>query len=1067
MRVSIHLVLCLAALAQVDTGVITGNIQDNQGARIPGAKVVIANTGTGARIEAITNASGLYVSPPLPSGTYRIEVSHAGFRPVASTAPLNVAERIAVNFTLDLGALNESVTVQELAPLLQTETTTIGTQRSEAEFKSLPINSRNFAEVIRFTPGVVPGQPMKQNLAQSQQRGNVSNAVNGTSFGDNNFLVDGLQNNNHHQGWGLINYPEIEALEQYRIDTSVPDARFGRSGGAVQVAYKSGTSELHGVLFEFLRNSALDARNFFATGEKPALRRNMFGGTLGGPIGGKAAKTFFFVSYEGQRSRQSLTFLNAVPTPAMRNGDFSELALGARPIRIHDPLTSRANPGGQGTIRDPFANNAIPTSRLNPTAKRVMDLYPLPNGPNIAANFLLNPSDSRDSDQGSVKIDRDFSAGSRAYFRLTKANSRSVNARALGPVATPFLDARIPVTQAVVSHTHVITPRIINQARAGLSREPIRTVELNGGKPTAEEFGIPNVNVDELSMGLPILNVGGFASIGANGNIPAIIVSQNTEFSNNLDAIIGNHNLKTGFNVVFRQTNTHQANQGRGAFGFSAFYTTNPATPANTGYGGADFLLGRPATINLSALQGTRGLRRSDWGFFVQDDWKVTPRLTLNLGLRYEIPLNYPMVEVANRMLQFDLETAQPAPVGQGKFPWRSGIPNDLNNWAPRVGLAYKLGQNTVVRSAYGLYYSIVPIPIGVTMVSNPPLVINTTVNNNQNDFAGARTINDGPLRTANPNAAGQNRIGIQPDFRVPYVQQWNLAVQRQMPGAQQLTVAYVGTKGTRLVQGWEQLAGINFNQAVPGDGAVNPRRRWPQHGNVSIFTSNANSTYHSLQTTLVKRFANSMHYQLAYTWSHAIDNREITQLPINDLRGAKGNSDNDVRHQLRATFGYQVPWAAKKLWGGWELNGALSLYTGFPYSVLAGANTLNNGENTRADRLRDGALPASERSIARWFDLDAFSNPGFRLYGNGGRNILYGPGTRTLDFSVFKNFEILEGKRLQFRAETFNISNTPQFNQPTASIGAANSGRILSAGSEATLQRTQRQVQLALKLIF
>lgn len=272
MRVSIHLVLCLAALAQVDTGVITGNIQDNQGARIPGAKVVIANTGTGARIEAITNASGLYVSPPLPSGTYRIEVSHAGFRPVASTAPLNVAERIAVNFTLDLGALNESVTVQELAPLLQTETTTIGTQRSEAEFKSLPINSRNFAEVIRFTPGVVPGQPMKQNLAQSQRRGNVSNAVNGTSFGDNNFLVDGLQNNNHHQGWGLINYPEIEALEQYRIDTSVPDARFGRSGGAVQVAYKSGTSELHGVLFEFLRNSALDARNFFATGEKPATR---------------------------------------------------------------------------------------------------------------------------------------------------------------------------------------------------------------------------------------------------------------------------------------------------------------------------------------------------------------------------------------------------------------------------------------------------------------------------------------------------------------------------------------------------------------------------------------------------------------------------------------------------------------------------------------------------------------------------------------------------------------------------------------------------------------------------
>jgi outer membrane receptor protein involved in Fe transport len=1061
MRLLAFAAIPVALLAQVDTGVITGNVQDNQGAMVPGAKVVITNTGTNARLETATNSGGLYVSPPLPSGNYRIEVSMTGFRPVASTAPLSVTERIAVNFKLELGALTESVTVQELAPLLQTETTTLGTQRSEAEFKSIPINSRNFAEVIRFTPGVVPGQPVKQNLALSQQRGNVSNVVNGASFGDNNFLVDGLQNNNNHQGWGLINYPEIEALEQYRIDTSVPDARFGRSGGAVQVAYKSGTSELHGVLFEFLRNSALDARNFFATGEKPALRRNMFGGTLGGPIGRKGAKTFFFVSYEGQRSRQSLTFLNAVPTPLMRNGDFSELATGARPIRIHDPLTTRNN------ARDPFPNNVIPASRINPTAKRIMDLYPLPNNSNIAANFLLNPSDSRDSDQGSAKIDRDFSAGSRAYFRLTRASSRSVNARALGPVATPFLDVGIPVTQAVASHTHVITPRIINQARVGLSREPVRSVELNGNKPTATEFGIPNVNVDDLSMGLPILNVGGYASIGANGNIPAIIVSQNTEFSNNLDAILGNHNFKAGFNVVFRQTNAHQANQGRGSFGFSAFYTTNPATPANTGYGGADLLLGRPATILLSALTGTRGLRRSDWGFFLQDDWKATPRLTLNLGLRYEIPLNYPMVEVADRMLQFDLETALPAPVGQGKFPWRSGIPNDLNNFGPRVGIAYKLGRDTVVRSAYGIYYSIVPIPIGITMVSNPPLVINTTVNNNQNDFLGARSINDGPLRTANPNAAGQNRIGIQPDFRVPYVQQWNLAVQRQVPGGQQLTVAYVGTKGTRLVQGWEQLAGINFNQAVPGDGAVNNRRRWPQHGNVSIFTSNANSTYHSMQATLVKRWANSLHYQLAYTWSHAIDNREITQLPISDLRGAKGNSDNDVRHQFRSTFGYQLPWAAKKLWGGWELNGALSLYTGFPFSVLAGSNTLNNGENTRADRLRDGTLPGSERTIARWFNLDAFSNPGFRLYGNGGRNVLNGPGTRTLDFSVFKNFPVGEGRRVQFRAESFNISNTPQFNQPTASIGAANSGRILSAGSEATLQRTQRQVQLALKLLF
>ncbi|MBS1823876.1 MAG: TonB-dependent receptor [Acidobacteria bacterium] len=1047
-----------AGMAQVDTGVLTGVVKDNAGAVIAGAKVTIRNTGTNAQLELITGASGSYVSPPLPSGNYRIEVMQPGFRTAARAIPLNVSERLAADFTMEIGAVTETVNVQELAPVLQTETTTISTQRSEQEIKSIPVNSRNFAELVRFTPGVVPGQAVKLNLALSQQRGNVSNAVNGSGFGDNNYLVDGLQNNNNHQGWGLINYPEFEAMEQYRIDTSVPDARFGRSGGTVQVGYKSGTNQFHGVLFEFLRNSTLDARNFFAVGDKPSLKRNMFGGTLGGPIN---SKTFFFLSYEGQRSRQGLTFLSTVPSASMRTGDFSELLAGARPFRIYDPLTQRGN------VRELFPNNVIPAARIDATSRRLIGLYPAPNQPGIAANHLLNPSDTRDSDQGSVKIDREFHSGSRAYFRLTRGRSNFLNTRALGPQASPYIDVSVPVTQGVLSHTQVISPRLINQARFGISREPIRSIELNGGTRTAEEYGIQNVNIDELTLGLPAFAINGFETLGAKDNIPAIIVSQNTEYSDNLDAIFNKHSLKMGFNVVFRQTNAHQAGFTRGQFVFSTLYTSNPAAPANTGYGGADFLLGKPQQVSVNGLVGTRGLRRSDWAAYIQDDWKVTQKFTINLGLRYELPMHYPHREVAGRLLQFDIESGLPAPVGTGKYPTQSGTPTDKNNWGPRAGFAWQVGKATVIRSAYGIYYSMIPVHIGASLASNPPLFLNSLVANNQNDFIGARSITQGPVRSTDPNTPGQNRTGIDPSLKIPYIQQWNFAVQRQLPGTQQMTVAYVGTKGTGLLPGAEQNAGINFNQAVPGDGAVNSRRRWPNYGTVAIYQSRANSTYHSLQATLVKRWANSMHYQFGYTWAHLIDDRDMTLLPITDLRGAKANGTTDVRHQMRATFGYEIPWAKKKLYGGWEINTALTLYSGFPFSVNAGSNSLNIGEGTLADRLRDGNLPVSQRTIERWFDLDAFANPGFRMYGNSGKNVLVGPGTKALDLSLFKNFQIRESMKLQFRAETFNFTNTPQFNQPVGSIGAVNSGRITSAGSELTLQRTPRQIQFALKLIF
>ena len=1069
------LIVCSATLvpAQIDTGVLSGYVYDNSEAVIPGVKVTVQNTGTNYQLDLETTATGLYVSPPLPPGTYQITVIQEGFRTAAKQVELHLSERLAVDFTLEIGTLTESVTVEAVGATLQTETTTLGTLRTEREVKELPVNSRNFADLLRFSAGVVPAQPQAGGLPLAQARGNTALSVNGNDFRDNNFSLDGIQNNSNHNGQGLMNFIEVEAIDHYRVETSVPDARFGRSGATVNVGYKSGTKEFHGVLFHFLRNDKLDARNYFARGNKAPLKRNFYGGTFGGPLGGKDAKTFFFLSYEGQRSRSGITHLATVPTAPMRSGDFSQLLSARGPTTIFDPLTQRANPEGGPAIRDPFPGNIIPAARFSPQGKGVIDIYPGSNGPGLATNFSTTSSQPTNGDQGTAKIDRDFGDGSRAFFRFTKAHWEFVDSsrQVLTPEATPFIGIAVPFWQAVLSYTKVISPSTINQIRVGYSRQPLVSSSLNGGRNVAESLGIPNANVDEFSTGLSQMDIAGMARLGDFQFRPAVIVSNNFQVSDNLDTNRGSHAVKMGFEVVRRQTNVFQAQRPRGRFQFAPLFTNNPARRRNTGFGAAELLLGAPRRIDLNGIVGTRGLRRTDWGFYVQDDWKFTPRFTLNVGMRYEFSDDYPQSEVNNRMTQFDIETGNPVPIDGG-----SGVDTDMNNFAPRAGLAFRVSDKTVIRTAYGIYYSMVPIALGGTLASNPPFFVNTAVVNNQNRFATARTLADGPLRTTDPNALNQRRRGIAEDFSLPYIQQWNLALQRQLPGRQQITVSYVGSKGTGLAQL------VDLNQPVPGDGSVSSRRRWPRHAAVLIFQSSGHYSFHSLQTTLVRRFSGG-HYQLGYTYSHCIDDRNIGGTPIDNLSLAKSDCAWDIPQNLRATWGYELPFGRGKalgsdvspalnhFLGGWQFNGGVSLYSGIPFSVVAGSNTLNNGVGgVRADRLNDGNLPSSQRTVNRWFDTDAFANPGFRLYGNGGINIIDGPGTKQIDLSLFKNFQISEKVRLQFRTEFFNAFNTPQFNNPNGArvrVGTGPFGRITRAGSEPTLQRTQRQVQMALKLFF
>ncbi|MDX1982841.1 MAG: TonB-dependent receptor, partial [Bryobacteraceae bacterium] len=891
-----------------------------------------------------------------------------------------------------------------------------------------------------------------------------------------NFLLDGINNNENHNGLGILIFPPIEAVEEFRIESSVANAQFGRGGGGtVNLTFKSGGRDYHGGLFHFLRNSAFDARNFFdgAAARKPPFKLNQFGGFLGGRLNPKAKdpKTFFFADYQGGRVRQAQTYVSNVPVAEFRNGDFSRAAQ-----RIFDPLTQRRLPDGRFE-RDQFAGNRIPASRIDRTGQNILNLYPSPNlGSAIANNFIYNPVRSQDDNAVDVKIDRQISERDMGWFRLSWGNNDLFEPSFLpapaignGP-GVPGLNTQ-PVLQGVLSETHTFSPSAFNEGRFGFTRLNLESFNANFGRNVSDEIGVRGANVagDELTSGLTIFSIGGLQALGDNGFSPAVIVSENWQFNDNLTLVRGKHTIKFGGELQRRRYNAFQSNVLRGTMAFGTNYTSNPAAPAGTGLGAAEALLGKPASGSIRFLSGTRGFRRTELSLYWQDDYKVTDRLTLNFGVRWENYLGWPWTEVNNRMYAFVPGTQDVARVGSNGFP-ASGIGGDHNNFGPRFGWAYRLGEKTVIRSGYGLYYSAPTLDITRNLAANPPEFIVFEFLNNQFDFEGARAVSAGFDRPAQGSLNGATLNSIQPGLRMPYTQQWNFSIQRQLPASWNLTMAYVGTKGTKL------NAQPDINRPVPGTTAIALRRPYPRFTSIQEVQHRQSSIYHGLQVTAERRLTSGMNLLAAYTYSHAIDeNSGPFNIPmdVRDFRRDRGNADFDVRQRLALSWTWQLPVKVSGplnyAIGGWQTNGILSLYDGLPFSVASATNSLNIGSGTRADRLREGSLPSSERSIDRWFDVTAFAPPGPQLFGNSGRNILRGPGTKQLDFSIFKDFPFSgeAGRRVQFRAEFFNISNTPQFNNPNATAGAPGAGTIRSAGAPLTFQRTSRQIQFALKLYF
>ncbi len=1073
-----------AAMAQVDTGTIAGTLKDPAGAVLAGAAVTIRDEARGLETKLATNALGLYVSPPLAPGPYHIAAEMTGFRRTVTSITLALNQRAVVDLTLPVGAIEQEITVTAEAPLLESETATVGSLRTEQAIKEMPLNGRNFAQLLGLATGVVPAQTQSQGLALTAIRGTTANAVNGAGFRANRFLFDGPATTENHNGQGILIHPPLEAIQEFSIQSSVAAAEFGRGGGNINIRLRSGTRDLGGTLFEFLRNSSLDAKNFFdPPGKIAPFRMNQFGGVIGGPVllpGGYNRgrdKTFFFFDYEGIRVRQAQTFLSTIPTAAFKRGDFS-----ASPNRIFSPATARPTP--QGVERDPYPNNAIPASQHDAVGRNLLQFYPDPNLSGITSNYLANPSQSTTSNNWDLKMDQNFSPRDQAFFRFSRHRTGqsipgSLPAPAWGNTAAGL--SRFPLHQFVMSLTHTFSPSLVNEARAGMGRLFIDSRHPNYGVNVADQAGIRGLNGgdDVLRSGLPQINVTGFQVMGDSGFRPALIISENWQYSDNLSWFSGPHSLRFGVEYLRRRYNLLQTTAAHGIYNFTGVFTQNLITSARTGVAAADLLLGTPANGNINALAGMRGYRRPELFLFAQDSWKLTSALTLSLGLRYEIFQGYPWMEVHDRMANFLPHLGRVVVVNTSELPQRSGTTTDRNNFGPRAGLAWKLDRRTVLRAAYGVFYQAEPIPETNLPGVNPPFTGSVGFANNREDFARARRVGEGfplPQTTVYPTE-GAALFSAEREFSIPYTQQWNLGLQRQLANQVLVSVSYVGTKGTSLI-----LA-PDINQARPGPGAVDPRRPYPRFQTINEASSSGSSIYHSLQVSGEKRFGRGLSFLLSYTWAHALDNGGFIggRQDLLNLRGERGNGEADLRHRLISSWTWALPAGrgrrfltdarglTQALLGGWQLNGIQSFYGGLPSTPSSAINTLNGSGGQRADRIGQGTLPRSERTLGRYFDIAAFATPGQFLFGNSGRNILQGPGTAQFDFSAFKNLYLHQDQRYyaQFRGEFFNLFNTPQFNNPASGIGNPTAGQITSAGSKPTLQRTSRQIQLALKLFF
>lgn len=1061
-----------ALLAQVTTGTIEGTVTDASDASVPKADVRVVNEETGAVRLLITDTAGNYVARNLLPGHYRVSVDLPGFQSQAKTGlVLSLDQTLVVNFVLQPGQQQQTVTVVSRGEqLIETATSSLGQVIEEAQIRDLPLNGRNFQQLIGLNTGAQPGPQGSSSESRFH--------LNGGRSEGNAFLIDGLDVSSFGTD-SIRTFPSLEAIGEFKIITNGFSAEYGRSlSGVISTHIKNGTNQLHGTLFHFLRNKALDARNFFAP-RKPKYIFNQFGGSAGGPL--IKNKLFVFGDYQGTRIRQGGPQFRRLPTVAMRNGDFSALLPSTV---IYDPRTLDT----ATKQRVPFPGNLIPPSAFDrPTALMLSALPPL--NQSGVLNFIKVSGVTNDVDAFDVRADYHLNERNRLSAVVTYSQTRNFN-DPLFPRVSGFLvggnNSAILSRSASLNYTRVWGPSAVNELVVGWKRDRL------DGKPEVghqyeSDLGIPFLNTnkeDTFTTGFPQLSITGYTNLGAPLGIPAYQAHNIPQMTDNFSFSRGKHAFKTGLAVRFRQFNLEQVVATRGLLIFNSLPTSNGAQFAG-GDPVASALLGYPSTARRD-FAPPWGERLKEYGFYFQDDWKLNRRLTLNLGGRYD--LYPPATEAHNRLSNYDLASGAMILAGKGGAS-ASTIETNKLNFSPHVGFAYLLtgDRKTVVRGGYGIGYLLLQTAaVGTAsdrLTTNQPFKINfSTVFDALNPTV---RVSDGlPLPVPDPrNPSGDVNFQLNRD-PTPYMQQWNLNIQRALPGDFLAEIAYAGSRGLHL------SGSANLNQARPGATAPGPRSLLnPNVNSILAILNRESSTYHSLQAKLQKRFARGFYLLGAYTFSKSIDDASFTAVgsdastPLpqdsRNWRAERAASDFDFRHRLVVSYICEIPVGKGRRFlgaapalvnhvlGGWQVNGITSLQSGNVFTPIVANPRTNGGPGgaIRPDRAGNGGLPDSERSIQRWFDTSAFVAQGAGgtdpfHFGNSGRNILRGPRLVNFDFSAFKEFPIRERRSLEFRAEFFNVLNHANFLLPDRSVDLPTSGVISRV-------RDPRLIQFALKLVF
>lgn len=1126
------LLMCMSfvASAQVESGKIVGTVRDASGAITAGATVTMTETETNAQKKIETNDQGEFVATELKPGTYTVKVEREGFKTaVQSDFKLDINQVVRVDFSLVVGSVQEQVVVTAAEPLVESQTSSIGQVIDESRVHELPLNGRDFIQLAYLSPGVNMGPASTGSTGNVQQgdipedeRGNGSIQVNGLWATNNNYLLNGFDNNEQQIGFELIE-PPVDGIQEFKVQTNNFGADIGKGGAVVNVVTKSGTNRLHGSAFEFLRNSAMDAKNYFdsATAPIPGFKRNEFGGSIGGPI--IHDRTFFFFDYQGRRIRTSETYVSPVPDPSEMGGNFSDLLNLSSPVAIYDPITGLQFMGNNNASPNVIPACPSPTGGacLDPAALKVVALFPRPNvAPSLGDLFLYNPVNRNNQDSFDARVDhqigsKDSFLGIVSYGNVQDYNPDPLPGTAQGGSFTGNINNKSVL--AGLSDVYTLSATKVNELKIGYTRYVVDAVPFFQGQPLATNLGIPGVNdqSNPITGGLPNIQISGLNPLGNGDYFPETLREDNYQLLDAFTYIRGRHSFKIGGDLRRREHGFFQVQNPRGDFFYTGQFTGDPL---------ADFLIGYTQSLFRDAQTGEYGMRWWEFGTYAMDDFRVSSKLTFNLGVRYDIYT--PMVEQHNRLANFDFQTGYFVAPGVTPNTSRTGdVATNWKNFSPRIGFAYSLGEDnkTAVRGGYGIFYDEQADQNDTELAYNDaPGVYGSESFTAPLGPTPVMILSQGPTPIIFSNISNPTGRASAAYFHNPttYIQEWNLNVERQLGKNMVLQVGYEGTRGVHLTYlrnlnqaltpTWENFAGPTGNEGRPYDSTV------PNIAAIRTEGHDINLSNNGLQVRFEKRSSAGWSMLNSYTYQHTIGQATESEAPNADgepqdtynMKTERGDVTPDFRHQFTSAWSYELPFGPGKryfsngahtglLTGGWQLNGIITLYSGQAFTPYLSYDPTNTGSGgPRPDLSGDpysfsnasvgfsggnnggataGCASTTRQNLNCWYNPAAFAFPAIApgqpvpppgtsyalMFGNATRGSLRGPAFYDTDFSVFKDFKIKERGQLQLRGEIFNLFNTPQFALPNNLVDTPTAGQITSTLHES------RQIQVSANFSF